>query len=233
MIAAKDLRMPIDCTMTVLSVILMGGTMLFPDDRVHQILGMVLLALWICHTVLNRRWYGSLLKGTYHPYRVMQLVVNMGLSACAVLLMVSGMMMAWFLPFDVGGAISFARTAHLVGSHWYYLFMCAHLGMHAGMIFGRIQAKRTARHPGAEGGSKPAAGRIVPRALLALICAYGVYAFISRGLWNYLFLRQQFFFFDLERGYLLFVADYLSVLVLIAAATYWLGKALQTRGRKR
>ena len=31
------LRMPLDILMTLLSVILMGGTVLFPDDRVHQI----------------------------------------------------------------------------------------------------------------------------------------------------------------------------------------------------
>ena len=45
MIAIQKLRMPLDITMTALSVILMGGTVLFPDDRVHQILGMILIVL--------------------------------------------------------------------------------------------------------------------------------------------------------------------------------------------
>ena len=63
------LRMLVDFLMLLLSVTLMGGTLLFTDDRVHQILGMVLLVLWACHVVLNRRWYGAVFKGTYAPDR--------------------------------------------------------------------------------------------------------------------------------------------------------------------
>ena len=47
--------MPLDIAMTALSIILMGGTVLFPDDKIHQILGMALLALWAVHIILNRR----------------------------------------------------------------------------------------------------------------------------------------------------------------------------------
>ena len=38
-------RPALDMTMTLLSIALMGGTMLFPDERVHQVLGMALLAM--------------------------------------------------------------------------------------------------------------------------------------------------------------------------------------------
>ena len=92
--AKQKFRMAIDCEMTVLSIVLMGGTVLFPDDRVHQILGVALLALWILHTILNRRWYGSLFKGKYPPYRIMQIVVNGGISVCAHL----GMQWGKFSP---------------------------------------------------------------------------------------------------------------------------------------
>ena len=67
---------------------------------------------------------------------------------------------------------------------------------------------------------------LTKRILLALVCGYGVYAFIVRGIAQYLFLRQQFFFLDLERGYILFVVDYLAILVLFAAASHYLGKLL-------
>ncbi len=215
----QKLRMPIDITMTLLSIILMGGTVLFPDDRVHQVLGMMLLVLWICHTALNHRWYGSLLRGKYQPYRIMQIVVNLALSACALLLLVSGLMMAWFFPFDVGEGLGFARTAHLVSSHWYYLFMCAHLGMHAAMILGKMTKGRKLPLPAT--------------VISILVCLYGVYAFIIRGIAKYMFLRQEFFFIDLERGYLLFAADYLSILVLIASVSHWLGKGLLALGKKK
>ena len=214
--------MAIDILMTVLSIILMGGTVLFPDDRVHQVLGMVLLALWLCHTILHRAWYASLFRGSYPPYRVMQIVVNGGISMCALLLMASGLMMAWFLPVNFG--MEAARTMHLVTSHWYYLFMCAHLGMHVGMIFSRMGIKNVTE--------QEAKLLLVKRILLALVCAYGVYAFIVRGVAGYLFLRQQFFFLDLERGYILFAVDYLAILVLFAAVSHYLGKILLALGKK-
>ena len=69
------------------------------------------------------------------------------------------------------------------------------------------------------------------RIIVVLFCLYGVYAFITRGVWKYLFGLQQFFFFDFERGYMLFALDYVSILVLFATASYCLGK-LCARGQK-
>jgi len=240
MIKTQKIRMIVDISMTILSVILMGGTVLFPNDKVHQILGMALLALWAVHIVLNRKWYGAVLKGKYNPYRIMQTVVNFGILLCAILLAVSGMMMAWFLPESVNVPLGFARTAHLVGSHWYYIFMCAHLGMHVGMIANKIRLSRTQQkcHSSVQQechsraltreSSGKAIKAIAAKVLLTLVCGYGIYAFIVRGVGKYMFLRQQFFFLDLEKGYLIFALDYLSILVLIATASHWLGKALRT-----
>ena len=211
-------RMALDVTMTALSVVLMGGTLLFADDRVHQLLGMVLLALWICHTALNRRWYGAMLRGAYPPYRIMQLAVNLGIAVCALLLMASGMMLAWFMPVSVG--MNAARTAHLLASHWYYLFMCAHIGMHVGVMCNRMQKPRHATAP------ERRWKRLVLRCALALVCVYGAYAFAVRGIAGYLFLRRQFFFLDLAHGYLLFFADYVAMLVLFAALSHYAGRCL-------
>lgn len=71
----KKIRMPLDIAMTVLSVILMGGMVLFPKNEIHQILGMVLIALWTVHLILNRRWYGSLFRRKYTAYGIMQIMI--------------------------------------------------------------------------------------------------------------------------------------------------------------
>ena len=210
------MRKYIDITMTVLSIILMGGTILFPDDRVHQVLGMLLLALWLVHMVLNRRWYGSLFRGKYNSYRRMQIVVNIGITVCALLLMISGLMMAWFMPAEAfGGGIEFARTAHLIASHWYFLFMCFHLGMHISMMANRIPIHYLG----------------FARLAVALVSCYGIYAFIIRGLWRYMLLLQQFFFLDLDRGFILFVIDYISILILFSAISHYLSRLLLMRNR--
>ena len=201
-------RMPLDILMTLLSIILMGGTILFPDDRVHQIFGIALVILWVVHIVLNRRWYGALFKSQYKPYRIMQLIVNCGVLICAMLLMISGLLMAWFIPAEwVGGALGFARTTHLLASHWYYIFMAFHIGLHASMIATKIKIRG-----------------IVSRLICILISLYGIYAFITRGLWKYMFGLQQFFFFDFERGYVLFAIDNISIIVLFATISYYFQK---------
>ena len=71
--------------------------------------------------------------------------------------------------------------------------------------------------------------KIIPRIILALVCAYGLYAFITRGVWKYLILRQQFFFFDLERGYILFAMDYISIIILFAVVSRLVAASFKRR----
>lgn len=202
--------MTVDITMTILSIILMGGNYLFPADIVHEILGVGLFVLWALHIILNRRWYGAIFKGKYNPYRVMQTIINCCILICTIFLMISGIILSnhIFTFFDIQGGLGFARIAHLLASHWYYLFMSLHIGLHVGRLFQDITAK------------------IIPRILLALVCAYGIYAFIARGVWKYLILQQQFFFFDLERGYILFAIDYISIIILFATLSHILARKM-------
>ena len=219
----QRLRMTIDITMTILSIILMGGNYLFPADIVHEILGVGLFVLWAVHIILNRRWYGAILKGKYNPYRVMQTIINCCILICTIFLMTSGIILSnhVFTFLNIQGGLGFARIAHLLASHWYYLFMSLHIGLHVGMIFGN---KGTSTSAGPSTGSGSA---IIPRILLTLACIYGLYAFIARGVWKYLILQQQFFFFDLERGYVLFASDYISIIILFATISHLIASRLK------
>ena len=207
-------RMPLDILITLLSIILMGGTILFPNDRVHQICGIALVILWVVHIVFNRRWYGALFKGQYKPYRIMQLIVNCDVLICALLLLISGLLMAWFIPSVwVGGTLGFARTTHLLASHWYYIFMALHIGLHGGMLVNQLKIHG-----------------LIPRIICILISLYGIYAFIIRGVWKYMFGLQQFFFFDFSRGYILFALDYISIIVLFATIIHYIRKVVVAMG---
>ena len=251
---ARKIRMPIDIAMTLLSIILMGGNYFFPADIVHEILGVALLLLWAVHIALNRRWYGAIFRGSYNPYRVMQTVINCGILICAIFLMISGIILSnhifTFLGIEKG--LGFARIAHLLASHWYFLFMSMHIGLHVSMIANKMCHKeRTACHPelnachpelvsGSPGKEMPKQVRhnssstrhnrlrkILLFSMLALACLYGIYAFIIRGVWKYLILQQQFFFFDLERGYILFAIDYISIIILFAAISHFVAAILK------
>ena len=209
----NKIRLPLDIMMTLVSIVLMGGNYLFPADIVHEILGVGLFILWSVHIFLNRRWYGAICKGKYNPCRIMQTVINCCILICTIFLMISGIILSnqLFTFLNIQSGLGFARIAHLLSSHWYYLFMSLHIGLHMGRLFQNVAAK------------------IFPRIILVLVCAYGLYAFIARGVWKYLILRQQFFFFDLERGYVLFAMDYISIIILFAVVSRLVVASLKRR----
>ena len=211
-ISAK-IRMPLDIAMTVATLVLMGGNYFFESTAVHEILGVVLLVLWAVHITLNRRFFLSLLKGRYNAFRILQAIVNCGILLCAFFLMVSGVMLSnhvfAFLGIESGS--SFARTAHLLASHWYYVFMSLHIGLHLSLIANRL-------------GLKSKATLVATRVIAALVAGCGIYAFAIRGLWKYMFLQQPFFFFDAERGYALFFVDYIAIVVLFAVTVHYVAK---------
>ena len=207
----NKIRLPLDIMMTLVSIVLMGGNFLFPAEIVHEILGVGLFVLWGVHIFLNRRWYGGIFKGKYNSYRIMQTVINCCILICTIFLMISGIILSnqLFTFLNIQSGLGFARIAHLLSSHWYYLFMSLHIGLHMGRLFQNVAAK------------------ILPRILLVLTSLYGLYAFIARGVWKYLVLKQQFFFFDLERGYVLFALDYISIIILFATISHLLATRLK------
>ena len=62
--------------------------------------------------------------------------------------------------------------------------------------------------------------------VLTLIAAYGVYAFITNRLYEYMFLQTQFVFFDFDKPLILVFGEYLSMIVLFAWFGYWLKELL-------
>ena len=200
--------------MAVLTLILMGGNGLFynafgealDSGLVHEILGVVLFVLWTVHVVWNRAWIKGVLKGMYNALRIVRTVINAGVIVCVLFLMISGVMLSnhVFSWFGIESGANFARNAHMLASHGYLVFVSLHIGLHLSLFI---------------------RGKVATGITLAL-AAYGIYAFIVRGLWKYLSLQQPFFFLDLERGYLLFALDYIAIMALFAMAMQFVTRIL-------
>jgi len=182
--------------MAVLTLVLMGGNGLF-NGLVHEILGVVLFVLWIVHIVWNRAWIKGVLKGKYNALRIVRTVINAGVIVCVLFLIISGVMLSnhVFAWLGIESGANFARTAHMLASHWYLVLVSLHIGLHLSLFI---------------------RGKVATGITLAL-AAYGIYAFAARGLWKYLTLQQPFFFLDLERGYMLFALDYIAIMALLAS----------------
>ena len=208
----KRKRMAVDAAMTVLLPCLMAYSLI--GETFHELAGVVMLALFITHHILNRGWYKGLFRGRTSPFRAFQTAVDLLLCIVMVCLPLSGILMSkrlfTFLP--TADLAAWCRTIHLPAACWGFLLMSLHLGLH----LDRMIKKRPLWLKGAA----------------AAAAVYGLIAFFRRGLPDYLFLRSRFAFFDPAQSRLWFFADYLAIMVLFALVGHETGRALKTKGRQ-
>ncbi len=208
----KQKRVLIDAAMTVLLPCLMAYSLI--GETFHEVAGVVMLALFIAHHILNCAWFKGLFRGRYSPYRVFSTAVNLLLCVVMICLPLSGIMMSkhLFMSLPTAGLSATARTVHLLLSYWGFALMSLHLGLHVDAMLKK----------------KP---KWLPFAAGA-VSLYGAYAFVKRGLPLYMTLRSQFVFFDYAEPRIFFFADYLAVMVLFAAVGCCIGKLLKRNRRK-
>lgn len=180
-------------------------------EEAHEWIGSGLALLFILHNALNRKWYAALLTGRYTPLRAFQAAVNLLCLASMAAAAVSGAAMSRYIydiPFLSGGA-SLARTVHMLAAYWGYCFISLHLGLHWSMMLGMMK--------------NAAAPQRAPRWITPLLrtagaaaALLGAHALMRHNLLDYMFLRNQFVFFDTERPLYLFFLDYAAIMALWA-----------------
>ena len=157
--------------------------------------------------ILNGSWIRNLLKGRYHPVRMMQAGLVLLILCAMIGLMISGIILSChalsFLP--IKGGRSFARNLHMISAYWGFVLVSIHLGFHWNMIMG--MAKKLFPRSSAV---RKWTGRI----LAFMIAGYGIYAFIKRYIGVYMLLRSHFVFFDYEEPLVFFYLDYIAVMGL-------------------
>lgn len=220
MTGKRKFQIFVDFAMAALLPVLMAYSLL--GEAVHEWVGVAMFALFLFHNALNWKWYKNLFGGRYSGVRLLGTVVNILLLLLMLSLMASGIVMSryafQFLVIEGGGA-SLARTVHLAASYWCYVLTSVHLGLHGGMFLGML---RKAFHM--EKASQKR--RVVLRIVAALLSAYGIYAFIQRGLSGYMLLQIQFVFFDFSEPLVFFFLDYLAVMALFTVLGYYAAKLL-------
>ncbi len=168
-------------------------------DSVHEWLGISMSVLLIIHNILNRKWYKSVFKGKYSPYRIAVTTVNIFLLVSIALTAVSGMAMSnHAVPFMYGIInVMTARKIHLAMSYWSFIFMGIHIGMHIKTMTAKISGTP----------------KLIFGMILALISAAGLWFFIKSGIVNYIFFRTHFAFLDYETAKPLVILQNLAMLL--------------------
>ncbi len=209
----------VDAAMTVLLLFLMAYQV--TGEMAHEWIGMGMTVLVIIHQILNRKWYRALFRGKYNPYRTATTILNILLLLSFALTAFCGMSMSGYaVPFLYGMApVSFVRRMHLSMSHWAFVLMGLHLGMHIPVMAAGLKLKdRT---------------KIIMTCIFVCIGGIGLWLFLRNHMQDYLFFRVPFAFLDYEKaGWLVFLENLLmlSFWALIGAQTaFWLKTLKRSR----
>lgn len=217
-------KIMVDIGMTVILMLLMAFEMI--GREAHEWLGIGMLILFCIHHILNRKWSQNLLQGKYTPFRICQTILAVLALVSMLASMISGIVMSRyaFAFLNIQGGRSWARTLHMLGAYWGFVFLSLHLGIHWNMMMGRA---------GRMFPQKSAARTWALRIAGLLIAGYGVYAFIRRDIGIYMLLRSMFVYFDFQESLFFFFMDYLAVMGLFVWAGHYLAVLLRKLSKKR
>ncbi len=220
------IKIVIDALMSLGLLFLMGYQ--FWGDVAHEWAGAGMFLLFIAHHALNGSWYKNLLHGKYSPVRVFQLLVDLLVFLAMIGLIVSGILLSnhVFAFLDIHGGMSFARLLHMSASHWGFVLMALHLGMHWGMFMGLAKKALHMKEPSR-------VRKILLPILGAGIAIYGLIVFFQRDLLTYMLVRTQFVFLDFGESVPLFYLDYLAMMGTFVFLAYYVSKLLRKIPGKR
>ena len=195
-------RRVIDVCMTFTLLFLMAYQV--TGEVLHEWIGIGMTVLVIVHQILNRKWYGALFKGKYRTYRILTTAVNILLLLSFLLTAFCGMSMSGHaVPFLYGMApVSFARRMHLSMSHWSFVLMGMHLGLHIPAMTAKMKLEGIAK--------------TLVSTVFCCIAIIGLGLFIRNGMIDYLLFRVPFAFLDYEKAGALVLLENLMMLLFWA-----------------
>lgn len=184
------------------------------EQLAHEWLGITMFVLTIVHQVLNRKYYAAIFKGKYSPLRIFQLIVNILLLLTFVCTALSGMMMSRFATPFMNGILpsSIVRQGHLALSHWSFVLMGLHLGLHFGIVMSKLKNRTV---------------KIILGTVMTGISVYGFYLFFKSDMLNYMLFKNPFAFLDYDKAWGLVLLENLAMLLAWAFAAYLLSLFLR------
>ncbi len=215
---AKSVKLAVDILLAVGLLLLMSYQV--TGEAAHEWTGIAMTALMILHQVLNRRWYAALFRGKYTPLRVAQTAVNAALIVCFLLTALCGVNMSVHaVPFlDGFMKASLGRRLHLTLSHWCFVLMGLHLGLHLPAMLRGVRAQGVRR---------------VGWCASILAAGVGLWLFLWNNYPDYLFYRVPFAFIDYDKAAPLVLLEALLIASFWAFAGFQLPTLLNRKANRR
>jgi hypothetical protein len=205
-------RLVNDLVMTFLMLIAMAYYII--GNMFHEVVGVVVLLLFIVHNFLNRRWYKTIFQGKFNVRRILQIGINLLFLVTMVLMMISAILISSDLfPFIPINNDMMMRQIHVQTAYWGFIIMAVHIGLSWGMIINSVR-----RMTGITGTSRIRS--IALRILAVLIVAYGVHSSFEGEMGSKLFIYNPFGWFT-DDSIIRFLIEHLSIMGIYICGTHY------------
>lgn len=217
-------KLRIDILMTVFLLLLMSYGLF--GEEYHEWIGVGMFLLFVLHHILNRKWISNIGKGKYTAFRILQTILVIAILLTMLGAMVSGILLSRYVFsfIHIHGIAIVARNIHMFCTYWSFILMSLHLGLHWSIMLGIVRKK---------------IDNLTPiyiwsiRVIGLVIAIYGGFAFIKRGIADYMFLQVHFAFFDYQESLFVFLIDYLAVMGCFVFWGYYVGKGLRRLNKNK
>ncbi|AZV43357.1 hypothetical protein BAOM_2748 [Peribacillus asahii] len=216
-------RLVNDLVMTVLMLIAMAYYI--TGNMIHEVVGVVVLVLFIVHNLLNRRWYKAILKGKHNVRRILQIGINLLFLVTMVLMMMSAVLISSDLfPFIPINNDMVLRQIHVQTAYWGFIIMAVHIGFSWVMIINSVR-----RMTGIT--STSCIRTIGLRFLAVFIVAYGVHSSFEEDMGYKLFIYSPFGWFN-DDSTIRFLINHLSIMGIYICGTHYALKFIQRQEQR-
>ena len=216
------IRLVIDLSMTILMLVAMAYQI--TGNTIHELVGVVLILLFITHNVLNRRWYKTIFKGKYNVRRILSITVNfLFLISMAAVMLSSVPISRDILAFIPINNDMILLQIHVMTSYWGFIFMAVHIGLSWGTIINAVR-KMTGIT------STNRFRTIVLRVLVVVIVVYGVQASFEREMFYKLTVYNPFGWYN-DKSSIGFLLDHLSIMGIYISGTHYALKFVRKQDR--
>ena len=193
----------------------------FTGNAVHEILGVLLAALFLAHNILNRHWYKNIGKGKLNLFSSLATIVNMLLLPMMLVVTVTGVLISQtvFVEFSLSGHL-WVHQLHTFSAYGSLILCGIHLGLHWKAISGKVF-----RTFGLD--SKRTGYVLIGRTMAIFVIGYGIHASFSHQIGSKLMFEHVFGGWGTQPTMIGFLVDYPAILACYALLTQYLMRLLQ------
>lgn len=202
-------RFTLSCLMLFSILVSMANK--WTGNAIHEIVGMTMLLMILYHNLINKKWYETIKKGSYHFFGVVNLFFNILLVISTIVLLISSIMISdtLFAFLNIKSTM-FLEQIHTTSAYWMFICVAVHLGIHFQRF---ISFLPKFYFP------------IFLKFTLSLgLIIYATFAFVQRDVYTKLFMIYAFDYWDKRQSIIIWFIDYLSILLAFTILTQVLFK---------